>query len=120
MIIVDITRQRQFSSVHSLISADRRSSCSASEETLIYTLTDSQLRPVLVQTSCCCERAHWRRACLRACVRELTVQQRKLLEVEADVVLLGEDVDGAAGLREQVQVELQRHDGPVSARHHRV
>lgn len=38
--------------------------------------------------------------------RELAFGQGDLLEVKGDVVLLGEDVDGPAGLREQVQVEL--------------
>lgn len=44
--------------------------------------------------------------------RELAFGQGDLLEVKGDVVLLCEDVDGPAGLREQVQVELQGHASP--------
>lgn len=111
-----ICRQRQLSSVHtgSLISADRRSSCSASKGTQVQRNPDLHPHRLTTQT---CARPNLLTAAvnghtgdvLRVCVRELTVQQRKLLEVEADVVLLGENVHGAAGLREQVQVELQRH-----------
>lgn len=43
----------------------------------------------------------------------LTLSQLHPLELEGDVVAPGEDVDGAAGLREQVQVQLQPH--PVAA-----
>ena len=41
-----------------------------------------------------------------------TFQQIHKLEVEGDAVLPGEDVDGAAGRGQQVQVELQAHAGP--------
>lgn len=107
MIIVDITRQRQ--AVLS-VRTDGAAALQATEpkfkETLIYRLTTQTCaRPNLLTAAV---NGHTGDV-LRVCVRELTVQQRKLLEVEADVVLLGENVHGAAGLREQVQVELQRH-----------
>lgn len=41
---------------------------------------------------------------------ELTFHERHALELEGNVVLSGENVNGAAGLREQVQVQLQLHD----------
>lgn len=44
--------------------------------------------------------------------RELAFSQGDLLELKGDVILLGEDVDGPAGLREKVQVELQSHGSP--------
>lgn len=40
---------------------------------------------------------------------KLAFGQGDLLELKGDVVLLGEDVDGPAWLREKVQVELQGH-----------
>lgn len=43
-----------------------------------------------------------------------TFEELHLLELEGDVVAAGENVDGAAGLREQVQVQLQPH--PAAAR----
>lgn len=43
-------------------------------------------------------------------LRELTFEQSDLLEVEGDVVLLGEDINGAAGLGVQIQVQLYSHD----------
>lgn len=52
MIIVDITRQRQaVLSVRTDGAAVLQATEPKFKETLIYTLTDSQLRPVLVQTS---------------------------------------------------------------------
>lgn len=43
-----------------------------------------------------------------------TFEELHLLELEGDVVAAGENIDGAAGLREQVQVQLQPH--PAAAR----
>lgn len=40
-----------------------------------------------------------------------TFEQLYGTQLEGDVVLLGEDVDGPAGLGHQVQVELQTHSG---------
>ena len=40
-----------------------------------------------------------------------TFEQVHGAQLEGDAVLLGEDVDGAAGLGQQVQVELQAHGG---------
>ena len=40
-----------------------------------------------------------------------TFEQVHGAQLEGDAVLLGEDVDGAAGLGQQVQVELQDHGG---------
>ncbi len=44
------------------------------------------------------------------CELELTIKQRYAFELKGNVVLLGEDKHRAAGLREEVQVQLQRHD----------
>ena len=35
-----------------------------------------------------------------------TLEQRNLFEFEGDVVLFGEDVHGATGLGEQIQIDL--------------
>lgn len=40
-----------------------------------------------------------------------TLEQLHGAQLEGDAVFLGEDVDGAAGLGQQVQVELQDHGG---------
>lgn len=40
-----------------------------------------------------------------------TFKQLDGTQLEGDAVLLGEDVDGTAGLGHQVQVELQTHGG---------
>lgn len=40
-----------------------------------------------------------------------TFEQLHDVQLEGDAVLLGEDVDSAAGLGQQVQVELQTHEG---------
>lgn len=40
---------------------------------------------------------------------KLTVHEGDFLKLEGDVVFLGENVNGAAGLREKVQIKFYRH-----------
>lgn len=47
---------------------------------------------------------------------ELAHSQRDLLELKRNVVLLSEDVDGSARLREKVQVELKGHGSSGTVR----